>query len=127
VPPLEATPVEVFDRKIKTLAYRKDSQILEVAFKNGETWQLSGVSAETYDCLLHHSLSDFLKFIAHRYKAAPVRADSRKIVVPDAEPCPACQRPMTVMHRMLSVSPIRVLWHCDPCNQSLWRTYRRKL
>ena len=30
---------------------------------------------------------------------------------------------MTVMHKTLSVSPVRILWHCDPCNQSLWHTY----
>jgi len=37
-------------------------------------------------------------------------------------PGPACHRPMTAQHQT-SGGTVRVLWRCDRCNQSLWRTY----
>ena len=43
VAPLNVTPVEVFDPKVKTLAYKEDALTLEIAFKNGQVWQLFGV------------------------------------------------------------------------------------
>jgi len=118
VAPLDVPPVEVFDPKVKTLAYKKDVQVLEIAFKNGQVWQLFGIKPEIYDELLHATLSSFLKFIAHRYKAAPVRQQSR---IPEPESCPACHRPMTVRHQTTNLK--RILWHCTACKQSLWRTY----
>ena len=45
VPPLNVTPTKVFDPKVNTLAYNKDSRILEIAFKDGQVWQLFGVPA----------------------------------------------------------------------------------
>ena len=33
-----------------------------------------------------------------------------------------CHRAMAV-HHQTSGQPVRVLWHCERCNQSLWRTY----
>jgi hypothetical protein len=118
VAPLNVPPVEVFDPKVKTLAYQRESLTLEIVFKNGQVWQLFGVKPDIYDELLHATLSSFLKLLAHRYKAAPVRQsrDGR------AESCPACHRPMTVEHKT-SGGTLRILWHCGACNQSLWRTY----
>jgi KTSC domain len=73
VAPLNILPVEVFDAKVKTLAYQAKDHILEITFKNGQVWQLFGVKPDIYDELLHATLSSFLNFLAHRYKAAPVR------------------------------------------------------
>src|SRR5687767_15074162 len=95
VAPLGVPEVEVFDPKVKTLAYKEDALTLEIAFKNGQVWQLSGVKPDTYQELLDATLSSFLKFIAHRYKAAPVRKPSGN-TVPASEPCPACKKPMEV-------------------------------
>jgi hypothetical protein len=116
VAPLGVPAIPVFDPKIKTLAYKKDARILEITFKNGQTWQLAGVQPDIYDVLLQQTLSSFLKFVAHRYKASPVRT-----TVP--APCPACHQPMTEQHRT-TVGALRILWHCARCNQSLWKNYR---
>ncbi len=122
VPPLNITAVPVFDPKVKTLAYAKEKQVLEIAFKSGQVWQLFGIKPDIYDELLHATISSFLKCLAHRYKAAPVRK-SPAVEIPHSEPCPACQRPMTITHQTQGGSPIRVLWHCANCNQSRWHTY----
>ena len=116
VQPLNSPPVEVFDPKIKTLAYQTDTQTLEIRFKNGQAWQLFQVPPAVYEELTRQTLSSFLKFIAHRYKPRPVRQP------PDVEQCPACHREMTERHRT-SGKPMRILWHCSRCNQSLWRSY----
>jgi hypothetical protein len=122
VAPLNVTPIPVFDPKVRTLAYQKDAQILEITFKNGQVWQLFGVKPEIYDELLHATLSSFLNFLAHRYKAAPVRRVQTNAELPRSEPCPACKQPMTEQHQT-SGGTRRILWHCARCNQSLWRTY----
>jgi hypothetical protein len=122
VSPLKTPPVEVFDAKVKTLAYDKTSLTLEIAFKNGQVWQLAGVKPEIYDELLHATLSSFLKFLAHRYKAAPVRQRPASAPAPAIEACPACKHAMTEQHRTTGGAH-RILWHCSRCNQSLWRTY----
>jgi hypothetical protein len=122
VAPLNVPAIEVFDPKVKTLAYQRSGCILEITFKNGQVWQLFGVKPEIYDELLHATLSSFLNFLAHRYKAAPVRKISRVNDVIKSEACPACKRPMTEQHRTTG-GTLRVLWKCGPCNQSLWRTY----
>jgi hypothetical protein len=116
VPPLDVPAVPVFDPKIKTLAYKPDTRILEIAFKNGQVWQLAGVQPDIYEALLQQTLSSFLKFVAHRYKASPVRT-----IQP--APCPACKRPMVEQHRT-TVGALRILWNCERCNQSFWRSYR---
>src|SRR5688572_33463957 len=99
VPPLNVPPVEVFDPKVRCLAYKKDPHILEITFKNGQVWQLFGVKPEIYEELLHATLSSFLKFLAHRYKAAPVRKHDPKSASTPSEPCPACKQPMVQPHR----------------------------
>jgi len=118
VEPLRVRSVSVFDPKIKSLAYKSQARTLEISFKNGQVWQLSGVPPDIYEAMLQQTLSSFLKFLAHRYKASPVRTGHP----PPAE-CPACKRPMTEQHRT-RVGALRILWHCQPCNQSLWRSYR---
>jgi len=125
VPALNIPPTEVFDPKVKTLAYKNDARILEIAFKNGQVWQLSGVPPDVVQELLHATISSFLKFLAHRYEAAPVRKppSTDGVLVPDVEPCPQCRTPMLQRHRTGSLQPVRVLWHCASCNQSVWRTY----
>jgi hypothetical protein len=45
VVPLGIPGIPVFDPKIKTLAYKRDAQTLEIAFKNGQVWQLFGLPA----------------------------------------------------------------------------------
>lgn len=120
VAPLNIPAVDVFDPKVKSLAYQNDGHILEIAFKNGQVWQLFGVKPEIYDELLHATLSSFLTFLAHRYKAAPVR---KTLSGPRREQsCPACKRPMTEQHRTTG-GTLRILWKCVPCSQSLWRSY----
>jgi len=121
VSPLDVKPVEVFDPKVKTLAYKEDALTLEIAFKNGQVWQLFGVKPDIYNELLHATLSSFLKFLARRYKAAPVRKQSAD-AAPASEPCPACKKPMEVHHRTTG-NPVRVLWQCTRCNQSLWHSH----
>jgi len=122
VSPLNVPAVEVFDPKIKTVAYERKSQILEISFKNGQVWQLFGVRPDIYEELLHATLSSFLNFLAHRYKAAPVRKTRVSKESTDTETCPACKRPMTIQHRTTG-GVLRILWKCEPCNQSLWRSY----
>src|SRR5262249_8989388 len=78
---------------------------------------------DVYQELLNATLSSFLKFLAPRCEAVPVRKSSPTIFVPETEPCPQCHTPMTQLHRTRYVEPIRVLWHCDACSQSVWRTY----
>ena len=43
VAPIKAKRVEVFDEKVKSLAYDAEQRILEVAFKSGQVWQLFSV------------------------------------------------------------------------------------
>ena len=123
VPSLNVTPTKVFDPKVKTLAYNKDSRILEIAFKDGQVWQLFGVPPDVYQELPSATLYSFLKFLAHRYETAPVRKSKPADLVPETESCPQCHNPMTQRHRTGYVEPVRVLWHCAACHQSVWRTY----
>ena len=127
VAPLNVSSVEVFDPKIKSLAYKKDARILEIRFKNGQAWQLFGISPDVYDQLLQQTLSSFLKFIGRRYSPRSVRVaksgpPAPERAAPKHESCPACHRPMVNKHQTSS-QPMRILWHCRRCNQSLWRTY----
>jgi hypothetical protein len=127
VAPLNVSSVEVFDPKIRSLAYKKDARILEIRFKNGQAWQLFDISPEVYQQLLQQTLSSFVKFIGRRYSPRPVRVPkpsqrAPRPAAPKDEPCPACHRPMTNKHQT-SGQPMRILWYCKRCNQSLWRSY----
>ena len=73
-------------RKVNSLAYQAKGHILEIAFKNGQVWQLFGVKPDIYDELLHATLSSFLNFLGHRYKAAPVRTAKASNEAVEAQP-----------------------------------------
>ena len=85
--PIVALRVSVFDPKIETLAYEERTQTLEIAFKTGQVWQLFAVPPPIYLELRDTSISSFLRFIAHRYKSAPVKTGLSAIRVPETEPC----------------------------------------
>jgi hypothetical protein len=94
VPALKVRLIEVFDPKVKAIGYDERRRILEIAFKNGQTWQLQDLPPDIYKELLHQTLSSFLKFIAHRYKANPVRTNSTREAIPSSEPCLDCKNPL---------------------------------
>ena len=125
VEPLKAQIVSVFDPKIESFAYSEEQCILQIAFKSGQVWQLFGIAPAIYAELRDTSIYSFLKVIAHRYKAAPVKTGIHAIRVPESEPCHKCQKPMTVRHRINSAFDcnIRVLWECVPCQSTQWRDY----
>lgn len=125
VDPIEAAKVEVFDAKIETLAYSAPERTLEIAFKSGQVWQLFGVPPAIYGELRDTTISSFLKFIARRYKSAPVKTGLHAIKVPESETCWKCKTVMTVRHRIDSRFDIniRVLWECAGCNHTEWRQY----
>ena len=123
VDPVDVPAVAVFDPKIKTLAYKEETRVLEIAFKNGQVWQLIGIPPSVYQEMLQATLSSFLKILARRYRAAPVRSRAGNRM--EEEQCPACKRPMIVRHQT-SGGTRRILWHCEPCHQSFWRTYAKE-
>src|SRR5436190_18448335 len=96
--PITAQRVSVFDPKIETLAYEQEQRILEIAFKGGQVWQLWGVPPAIYQELRDSTISSFLKFIAQRYKASPVKTGIHSIKLPELEKCFACQTTMTQAH-----------------------------
>src|SRR5262245_20346720 len=110
--PIVAPRVSVFDPKIKTLAYSREQQILEITFKTGQVWQLFDVPVTIYDELRDTTISSFLKFIAHKYRSAPVKIGLNAIRVPAGENCFTCKSPMTIRHQINSRfgKNIRVLW-----------------
>ncbi len=125
VPPVEARRVRVFDEKVVSLAYVADRRILEIAFKSGQVWQLREVPDGIYRELHNSTISSFLKFIAHRYKASPVRTGVHAIVVPASEPCPNCKTAMNPSNKTQNTVAnfVRVFWHCPQCRKSKWETY----
>ena len=122
VMPIKARRIEVFDEKVKSLAYEADQRILEIAFKSGQVWQLFAVPEGIYQELRDSTISSFLKFIAQRYRAAPVKTTPN---IPATEKCPKCAMPMTPKHRTGGsiATHVRVLWSCSQCNSSEWRSY----
>jgi len=110
---------------VKSLAYDANQRILEIAFKSGQVWQLAGVPAAIYQELRHSTISSFLKFIAQRYKASPVRTTPS---IPRAEKCVNCSGDMTEKHRTGDHTStfVRVLWHCAKRERATWRSYGDK-
>jgi hypothetical protein len=123
--PIEAPRVSVFDPKIETLAYSREQKILEITFKTGQVWQLFDVPPTIYDELRDTTISSFLKFIAHKYKSAPVKTGLNAIRVPETQKCVTCNANMTIRHRINSRfdENIRVLWECKQCNETSWKDY----
>jgi uncharacterized protein with PIN domain len=123
--PIPGKRVKVFDEKVETLVYASDSRILEIAFRSGQVWQLADVPDGIYKELQNSTISSFLKFIAQRYKASPVKQGIRAIVVPETQPCPVCKAPMKASSRTENQMEkfVRVFWHCPNCKKSEWQTY----
>jgi len=123
VPPLGVPAINVFDEKVRTIAYSAEKRILEVSFKTGQVWQLFGVPPGMYRELCDATISSFLRFIAHRYNARPVRHGT-DIPTPPAEGCPQCGSAMTRRHSTKGDGSMqRILWACSKCAKTLWRTY----
>jgi hypothetical protein len=127
VDPIRAPRIRVFDEKIESLAYSEAERILEITYRNGQVWQLSQVPPGMTQDIRDTTVWSFIKFIAQRYKAAPVRTGLRAVKVPDAEKCVRCGKNMTVRHRVDNPDDvrIRVLWECSGCQHSEWRKYER--
>ena len=87
----QTTNVEAHPDVVHRTGYAdpRDTHVLEVALKNGQVWQLFGVRPDIYDALLHATISSFLNFLAHRYRAAPVRTVAPQRDANKAETCPA--------------------------------------
>src|SRR5690348_6013236 len=96
VEPLGAKAVAVTDEKVLSLAYDSRQRVMEIAFKNGQSWQLFGVPPSIYQEVRDSTISSFLKFIAQRYRAAPVRKATplKPIEVPQSAPCTNCAASM---------------------------------
>jgi hypothetical protein len=126
VDPIQAPSVQVVDSKIDALAYIESDRILEITYKTGQVWQLFGVPPSIYGELRDTTLDSFVKFIAQRYKAAPVKTGLKAIKVPDFEKCPKCDASMKVRHRINNQFDImiRILWECSACDRTEWRQYR---
>lgn len=123
--PIQALSIQVVDSKIERLAYSELDRILEITYKTGQVWQLFGVPPSIYGELRDTTLDSFVKFIAQRYKAAPVKTGLKAIKVPDFEKCSKCDASMKVRHRINSQFDImiRILWECSACNHTEWRQY----
>jgi len=127
VMPIPGPRVSVFDERVSSLAYSDSERTLEIALKTGQAWQLFGVSSGIYEELRSSTISSFLKFIAHRYRMAPVKQGLNAIVVPRSEPCGRCGQEQMVRHRVNNVfdHQVRVLWECKKCQRTEWRQYSR--
>ena len=125
VPPIQAKRVRVFDEKVESLAYAESDRVLEIAFKSGQVWQLADVPAGIYTEIQNSTITSFLKFIAQRYKASPVRTGLKAITVPAIEKCPVCKVEMKESNRTENRGSnfIRVFWQCPACKKAKWETY----
>ena len=125
VDPISAPRVSVFDPKIESLAYSESDRILQIAYKSGQVWQLFGVPPSIYGELRDTTLTSFVKFIAQRYKAAPVKIGLKAIKVPTSEKCARCRGAMKVRHRIDNPFDIRIriLWDCPACDHTEWKQY----
>jgi hypothetical protein len=123
--PIQAPRRLVWDEKVESLAYSDQKRILEIAFKNGQCWQLFDVKPGLYAELQASTISSFLKSIAHRYRAAPVKTGMSAILIPESEKCSKCGSSMREKHRAGSNFEqfLRVLWSCPSCSASAWKKY----
>ena len=125
--PIKSPRVRVYDEKVEALAYNEQSRTLEIAFKSGQVWQLFDVPAGIYHELQSATISSFLKFIAQRYKSAPVKTGLNAVIVPAGEQCMKCEGPMSQGHRINNAfdEEVRVLWKCskENCGGSFWKSY----
>ena len=127
VPPIKGKRLRVVDAKVDSLAYDPEGRILEIAFKTGQLWQLHGVPPAIYAELCDSTISSFLRFIARRYKSAPMRHPATRSVVPTSIACSNCKTAMQERHRRESAfgKVVKVVWTCPQCGRSEWKTYER--
>jgi len=125
VQPIDAQRIRVLDAKVQTLAYDAHNRVLEIAFKSGQVWQLFDVPHLIYRELCDSTISSFLKFIAQRYRAAPVRVASKTSCIPLSESCPECATAMLQVIKNASEFDklTRVIWRCPKCGHQERRSY----
>jgi len=125
VDPIQAPKLAVHDEKIDFLAYSEEERVLELTYKNGQVWQLFPVPSSIYYEIRDTSLWSFVKFIAQRYKAAPVKTGLKAIKVPDSEKCLECKADMKVRHRIDNQFDVkvRIFWECPDCSRTVWKEY----
>jgi hypothetical protein len=126
--PIRAPRVRVYDEKVEALAYAADSRTLEVHFRSGQVWQLFNVPDGIYKELKDSTISSFLKFIARRYSAAPVKQGFHAVPVPESEPCPKCGGRMTLKNKTRSMfkNLASVAWECAACKETHSRIYEAR-
>jgi hypothetical protein len=83
------------------------------------------MSSDVFNGLQESTLSSFLKFMAPRYKSAPVKTGQAAVPVPESEQCQKCGKLMTVRHRVGSdfEQYVRIFWECAACDKREWRQY----
>jgi len=125
VDPIQAPKFAVHDEKIEFLAYSEQLRVLEITYKTGQVWQLFSVPMSIYSEIRDTSLWSFVKFIAQRYRAAPVKTGLKAIKVPDSEKCLDCNADMKVRHRIDNQFDIkvRIFWECQACSRTVWKEY----
>ena len=125
VQPIDAQRIRVFDAKVQTLAYDTHNRILEIGFKSGQIWQLFEVPQPIYKELCDSTISSFLRFIAQRYRSAPVRTGNTAVSAPQTESCPECATAMLQVAKNASDFDklVRVLWRCPKCGHQERRSY----
>ena len=126
--PIPGQRIPVFDPKVESLAYEKTGRVLEIAFKNGQTWQLEGVSQEIFTEIQNSTISSFLKMIGHRYKASPVKRGMAAVIVPESEKCPKCRSNMAVERKTGSDfdQRVRIFWRCAQCQHDQFNDYHAR-
>ena|SRR5262252_4389703 len=125
VDPIRAPKLAVHDEKIEFLAYCEEQRVLEITYKTGQVWQLFSVPASIYSEIRDTSLWSFVKFIAQRYRSAPVKTGLKAIKVPDSEKCLECRADMKVRHRIDNQFDVkvRIFWECPGCARTIWKEY----
>jgi hypothetical protein len=125
VEPIQAPRTIVYDEKVASLAYAERERILEISYRNGQTWQLSPVPPAMAQEIKDTTLWSFIKFIAQRYKANPVRTPKKTADVPASQECWKCKSTMTISHRINDPfePKARVLWQCTSCTHHEWKQY----
>jgi hypothetical protein len=123
--PIQGPRVRVYDEKVETLVYVYETRTLQIHFRSGQSWQLFDVPDGIYKELRESTISSFLKFIAQRYRAAPVKQGIHAIAIPPSELCAQCTSPMTQSHKVAAAVSdyVRVEWTCPACNKSEWKMY----
>ena len=81
------------------------------------------MSEGIYKELCDSTISSFLRFLAHRYKASPVKSGLHAIQIPEQETCGTCHAGMSATHRTSGDQMIRVQWTCPSCKTATWHTY----